>query len=701
MSDDFEWLVEHETLPPDDLPADDPPSADSSGRRLPRWIWLLGVVAIVVASALIWLWSLGSKIEPLPNPDPPQTRLEAIVQMEIDAMLNGDQEIFAQVQDYKSRRVQLQPPPEAWFSGLDSGTGSILLLDIQTIEDDTAWAKVSISWQGKRYILHWYYRQVDDRWVHTDWVTPPMGAEETLTLPHLKMIYHQSEQEQAAPLIGRLEAMIQRLCQLRSCLAEPFTATVTFDTRYTYYNADPEPGASLGTYRIPSPLRIRWPEHDEPEPLILASLGRQLAYAITVGEKAEGLAAENKAALILATFWLAHHLLELEPLPTTLWLDEAAQMDGIEAAAAYIDLLAEGLRPHDALRAFSPRAIAAATTSPDYFGWASVVMDTDTEPGPPHFPTQLPPPWDRPLEFRFDWEIDPWATDGNIYDTAAPVMEVVEFLDGWALAMTEGGSLWGSVHFFRQQDDVWIPALPDETLVGEQRTKEKGPIEAIYWAWDEPYIDDILTRLDDIYNQIATNFSLDSDDQFSILFAPYPGFEYQSWTYREIELISPTLTQLLHREEADQLAQVAWAMVLTPIMDRYSPLPIDGGLLLIGVALWQIAQFDLDVIQYLGEDLVQQVGNWRPPNTVEATTWEPLENMWSYPQRMIITEEVIYSTLLIEYLVASLGRDQLPLMLDAVESADSVDEWLQAVSGRALTEFEPGWRQWVIDLYSD
>ncbi len=77
--------------------------------------------------------------------------------------------------------------------------------------------------------------------------------------------------------------------------------------------------------------------------MLLGSIGRNLAYDLVARTAVRTLPSENQTALTLATFWLGHHLLDLEPLATTRWLDQAVERDGRAAVAAYIRLLAAGV----------------------------------------------------------------------------------------------------------------------------------------------------------------------------------------------------------------------------------------------------------------------------------------------------------------------------------------------------------------------
>ena len=75
------------------------------------------LISLLFVFFLMYLWILGSRTDPLPNPDTLPTRLETIIQVEIEALNNGDVEIYNHLQDTHWRRLRNQPPLEEWHRG--------------------------------------------------------------------------------------------------------------------------------------------------------------------------------------------------------------------------------------------------------------------------------------------------------------------------------------------------------------------------------------------------------------------------------------------------------------------------------------------------------------------------------------------------------------------------------------------------------
>jgi hypothetical protein len=103
----FDWIVEHETLPPDDgreSPADGPPQDGREPRRFPWWGWPTIIVLTVAVGIVSLWWILGGEPDPLPQPDLEQ--IEAAAQLEVNALQDRDVEILERL---ASRRMVRAP----------------------------------------------------------------------------------------------------------------------------------------------------------------------------------------------------------------------------------------------------------------------------------------------------------------------------------------------------------------------------------------------------------------------------------------------------------------------------------------------------------------------------------------------------------------------------------------------------------------
>jgi len=692
---DIDWIIEHETLPPDEPPWVEPEPPPPSRRRPPWWFWLAAGLVALVLGVFIYLWLLGGTDDPLPNPDPMIAQLEAAVNLEINALRTGDREIYDQLQDGPTRRSNKQPPPEEWFAQLGGAAGEVELVDLQLIDENSAQAEVKMTWNGVPYRLTWFYRQQEGRWLHTDW--RPVDEEQTdhLTTPHIQLAYHPSELDQATATIGRLEAFVEDFCGLLPCPAEPFSATLEFaDRLYTDYNVN-QLHAPL-RYQLPPPRQIRWPWNDQPEPVLLGSTGRRLAYKFFLQSAVQDLSKENQTALTVATFWLVHHLLELETPPTTHWLEGAARREGLPAAAAFIVALSQDIPSRTALTAAFRPETGAAAALPDYFGWLLMVDPVGALHVPPGYADSPLPRWSFNILEHFDDQTEPWAAGGQVYRQVAPAISSVRYQNDWAIATAQPGP-WEADYFFRPANGTWRPSQPDETLTGELKTVISDPFHVTYYAWDEPFIPEILQTLHETYQAVTTNFDLRFERPISVTISPPPGMESLAPAPADVRIRSPNLYDNGFGEAAISLAghllSEGWDI------ERF---PEEGIFVLLGVFLWQMDQLEYGVDTFFADVLGQdEIDAWRPPTTATAAEWMPLAQLWrDFPEGEPDGTEMLpyfhYPLLVVQYIVELYGVEKLPLMVDTLETANSLDEWISAVTGQPLDRFEADWREWVI-----
>jgi hypothetical protein len=687
----FDWIVEHEILPPDEpRPPDSPPPRH---RILPRWVYPLVLLLSVGFGFLIYLWLRGGAAEPMPNPEGPVSRLQSIIQLEVDALRNGDQELYLQVQGRITRRRHVEPPPDRWFS-TDGSPGPVELVEIRMLTADTAQAVVRLTWLGADYRLIWFYRREGDRWSHTDWEVTDLGERRQLNSDHIQMTYYQAERIEAEEITRQLESLVDRLCQIIECPGNSPQVRLQFDRYSPYYHASVD---GVLDYRLPSPSRIRWPWDGKPEPIVLGSVARHLVQDM-IARPALNQSAENEAALILTASWLAHHLEGLETLPCTHWLDDVAARDGTEPIAEFVTLMQRGVSAHVALeQAFQPAAVAAVLRTPDYFGWLVLTLDPDfTLQGQPYLYSQNGP-WNRTLAERFDWEADPWAPNEDVYLRTAPAISQVRYGVGWALATTDPDSGWLPSYFFRPMDQDWIPARPDPALSGAERTLSTDRFSIIYWEWDESYLEEILRLLDAVHQAGEDHFGVVTGPEYIYRLVSADSSVSSSATEGEVLLSSPALSRPLDPAEfrAETILQ---SLVGVFSQLRVQPVP-DSWILAYGILIWQYEQL-------LGEQLPDS-----PEGILGLEAWPPsqatidqiqLSDLWhpaasAAPEQQLA--ELYSAELLVTYVVKTDGEEALPRMVRALEQANTMGGWIEIVTAQLPDDFETDWRLWMETEY--
>jgi hypothetical protein len=678
----LDWIVEQDELPPDEpyYPAQDP--EPPRRRRIPRWAWIVIGLVTVAAIALIVLWRLGGRDEPLPPPEPVVASLQAAVDLEIGALNSGDQEIYDRQQDSVTRRQNHQPPREVWFGPEEHG-GRVTLLDLQPLGAEKARAEVRLDWEGQAYRLVWFYRQQDGRWLHTDWAGEGPVETRVLTTTHLLIEHHPDEAGEAAALAERTETLIAGLCGALPCPAEPVSLTLAFDPLYRR----PYVGESGNYFTLPSPLRYRWPLNGEPEPMLMASLARHLAQRLVVPPASAGLSEESRDALILVVHGLAHDLLDLEPLPGTSWLGEVKAMEGREAVVALADAIRSGTPPQQAVReTLGPATVAEVTRLPGYLNWIALI------------------PEPLRLTRAFDDALDPWAPPGEIYRLIRPRLVEVVFRDGWAIGITAAeGDLRPDPIFFRLQEGDWLIAhSPDASLVGEERVRVAGPFTITYYEWDEPYLEPVVEMLTQIHESVAANFGLPAEGTTDVLVMPYPNYPGGG---AQITIEGPALNVLSGRPA---VSDESLLMALGAVMSAYVELdiiPEDRMFMVIGLFLWQLEELGVEPKEWYDRIGFSEFEAWRPPETVDDPAWLPLAQLWQTPpgepSLEMMAQYMWTPYMLTEYMVAKYGRDELRVIATELQRAPSVAVFVERVTGEPLREVEPAWRQWAIARWEE
>lgn len=711
MSTDIDWIVEQETLPANEHPSPEP----APPQRPPRRLWLALALVVITAGIILYLWSLGGL-----------EHLEATVQLEITALRNRDQEVFTQLQDDPTRRSNFQPAPHGWFATGGELADDVEMVELQLLDASAALAEIRLTWDGVPYRLFWFYRRVNEHWVHTDWQKADLGPEERLISNQVEITYNQVFQDQAKALADQVDDYLRALCDVLTCPTYPLTVSLELDPHYRYYNADeihqvgPAEEESLVLhYRLPAPLQIRWPWDHQPEPLVLGSLGRALARELLVQDFPSDLAPENKAAVTLSAFWLAHRLLDLESPPTTCWLEEAVEKNGLAAFVAFFSALQEGIPPSEALvGSFQPESVKSIRSQLDFFGWRAEVLNPIHQvkpqlrllsPGPISTPYN-PAIWrNRDLQMRFDWEVDPWAPDGRVFKRAVPNIVDLVYQDGWATASAPVDADWAAAFFFRKDNGDWLPTDLKEISMTQQidttdghSSVTDGPLTVTYWSWDEPYITETLETLHLVYRDLTSDFDLGEDLPYTFAVVPFDDTEGTVFAPEPdaIQILSRTSPEW-YRMDDDQTYQTSLVSeTVYRMLAKKHPGPSgEGWFFLGGLISWETEQ----ILSELGYESVLSI--WLPAWTPPAAPMEDerirLESLWDKGGNNLSQSRVLNLSLVaaavVDYIVAEHGPETLPMMLNALESAGSTDEWVAAVTGRSLDEFEADWRSWVIE----
>ena len=404
-------------------------------------------------------------------------------------------------------------------------------------------------------------------------------------------------------------------------------------------------------------------------------------------------------------------------LPGTRWIDELSGGDPA-LALAFMAALQSGATIETALdTAFGPDRIASVTGQADYFGWLAMVSDpldqvtpalrrigdsTDT--------TLLAPLRGRNILNSLDQNGDPWASPELVYARAIPWMTRLTVGENWAVATADLGDNWIAIHFFRRQENRWLAvdledALMDETFVADQGPYSitDGPITLTYWSWDEPLLDQVKTVLVTSVHATVANFDLDTP---AITFSLIPIDNPLGTPFEPEEGVVPIVSPAWMTDSTTEYAffpvlvssTAVWSLIEREIQPAER---VRGYGMLVELILWQGDQI-ADEFDYMRpSSLYELTGGWTAPPTATGPGWRDLDEIW-VPYDSLSGEDLepwIYSRLVVQYILDQYGPARLPDMLDGFSSSDSLDDWLTAATGQSRDQFEPAWREWVVDHY--
>ncbi|MBN1313995.1 MAG: hypothetical protein JXA42_00945, partial [Anaerolineales bacterium] len=664
-------------------------------KKLPWWFWCPTILILVLSAALTYLWRLGVNSDTLPSLASKTVQLETAIQLEINAILSGDMEVVKKIQDTTSQRRNIQPPLE-WLAGNNSG---IELQDIQFIDDSNAIATINLNIGQTPYQIIWFYRQENNHWVHVDWVGLPIKTSKVLS-NHVQILHSSQDEEQAIRLATCLEYFLDTYCQSPVCPSDPFTITVKLDPYYTQYQA-----VRNGTlyYTAPSPLRVRWPENNSPEPLVLGSLARMMAYDLSVRPVFENISPENAKALTLASYWNAHHILPIDPLPATVWLEHAVKKDGLHSALVYIELLSANTPQNEALvSSFQPETVTAIGEMPDFFSYLVALTDHDSlfYDYTQQINSALSP-WNISLASRFDEMIDPWAAESQVYDRTVPGIEDMVIDTDWIIAITKAGYDWLPLYFVKKEENNWTVVKPDDYQLESPDKLTTPHFSLNYWPWENRYVNELEAILDDTHSQVEANFNL----QVS------PPNYYISPGFIPVENILPEKTNTIHLSSPtsqawmpkgyfnEPRAEAVMSAVSVYFETEMASLPQEAIPLMVGLYFWQIDQI---AAKYGLVEIETSIKEIQPdlPASLKNDTGPKLDDFWfvwdKNTSAIEISNSVFYCQSLVRYLTQINGPEISALMLDNLKTADSMEAWILSVTGQPVDQFEMAWKEWLL-----
>ena len=248
------------------------------------------------------------------------------------------------------------------------------------------------------------------------------------------------------------------------------------------------------------------------------------------------------------------------------------------------------------------------------------------------------------------------------------------------------------VYFFRHVQDRWLLTSPDLDYFGQPRTAQTENLILHYYERDQAWYETAtLEALQNILDRAADDFGLDKQALVLTLeITPQPGLDgwQASWEPDKIYFTSPSILGWLPNNTDAPIYQMSGALikVLVQYKAGYAPdTPSFRPLLQQAIAQWETKRL-LPTYTNPAASLTKRVVNLS------------LQDLGREPENQNLASAGYYA--LVEYLIASYGRDIVPALLEHMGPAPTLENWLYLVTGQEIKEIAPNWQRWVSTHYS-
>jgi hypothetical protein len=684
-----------------------------------RWLRLGLVVALLVA---IGLGYLGYKLRQKKKED--EDRLRAVVQLELQALVENDRELFLNHQDFGSQRWRLYQERffEDYHGQSDSAASFVYtgqVLDVH-IEGHEAWALVEAARGESVWREMWFYHwSKDEGWRHSRPTADSLGDEQEYTTPHLRFVAPKLDGELVVNLGQEMEAWYEALLPMFDLDALDAPLTVEFTYR------DPSRPDSTSTqwdqsrpYTLlaPSPHLGRFVADDAPSPELRQQMAGYLANAL-IAQQA-GLPPDAKLPVELNALrhelrdWTVARLARKLP-DSDQWTTRQAPLVEVLVAregAGVVPLLAAALEGPETLH----QALAEAQLDlPDpaaYFLFLLVadqraLYDLNPEDYGALFYTEADKGWRDYRASLFNSRLD--DSYGVWSDTLWTPLQVKSVVFNDDIAWVEAEGAWPEdlivrqVHFFQRVHapggERWLLTSPDPLYFGERRETRTANLIFSYFERDAQWYDEAVPeRLQAVFAQAASDLGI-STDNLSVTLEIHQQFQYGRYAgWPHSRLVSPSPRIMGWSGDGIDNIVLQHASFLIDLLPAT------------GAPDWMvnvpntiiprsISEWELDRLFPTRERLV-----WFPVNASKVMDLS-LDDLWVGSTSGFATQEWLLlstaSRTLVEYLAETYGPGVVSLLLDNLAQSGDVDQWLRASTRQGADEIEPAWRSWVWETY--
>ncbi len=717
----------------DDAETQPPAVSREAERRLSgcrRWGRRFALIALAVT---VGLGFLALRIRQKKNEI--ENEVRALVQLELNALINGDQDLFQSRQDPEDPRWQ-RAQEQAFndyhrYSNLapwqDSPqhfqyTGQVPIVDV---EQHQARAHVEVTRGGRTWRELWFYEWTEaDGWNRVRFDESWLGEQQALTTVHLRFTYPEQDATAVHALANDMEAWLGILATLLGVrLSGAPLLTVQFDHRNPTYPQSLEMRWVRNSFELLAPSPHQVSADGDLSPDMRGELAGYLVEALiaqqTGLQPSETLGPVIKALRDELRDWAVARIADeasdtqvpdasdWTALPTPL-LDAVVAHDGVQV----IPLLVANLGKSQTL----DEVLASAGLDPPEPALRLAFHLTAVHRVFHHldemaFRTLLDPNADRNWREYYMNELRSRrnAVQAGYFWPALSSLQIksVVFNDTIAWVETqstqEDGATYHQTHFLRLVDDRWLLTSPDPAYFGARRTTRTENLVFDYFECEAEWFEErVPVALQALFSKAATELGIPTDGLVVTMQTELqPGIDgWMSEGGRHLRYSSPCVIGWPVDRLDDQVLELTVPLISVLFETRMQNTPQEDPryvLVHIGALLWELKR------------LFPERADWTAWLPIDASTvpLTSLEEMWESlatdPNEDEFEREQLWVGyhVLFEYLVESYGPAVVPLLLDNVGRTDDLDEWLRLSTGDGLDQIQPAWQAWIRDRYGE
>lgn len=358
---------------------------------------------------------------------------------------------------------------------------------------------------------------------------------------------------------------------------------------------------------------------------------------------------------------------------------------------------------------------------------------------------------------------DPAHVELSTMATAGEVKEVIRLgnqVMAQVIVHYDGqGTLvpYRETHFYQKTVDGWMRIPPDPELMGSVQTLETEHFTIYYRSIESDAVHSATPKIEELYTRLRHDFGLTNDNAtyhytLDLKIEKLQHGIYLNYLYNKLAVPSPSLLSV--PEEITPAATLYHAVlyplvtfVIVQVVEQQSPqwqsTFIRWGATIPAMRLWAVwnddsplAEGHKELVQWLYRDAsntsigvrqdlptgytrfcrTHRIWRLSPQDLQMPLTCTDEDNKYlplqSIPELSTLWQEipahkghghqfkhVMALTTLIEYIVVTYGRDELPGFILALGEHKSIDTLIPAVFGISEAEFESGWRDYLAQQY--